>query len=413
MPSRDRELTLTHKLAWVSALSFASGLPYGIVFLFVPTYLRDGPGAELSYITQVTSVATFAWTLKFLWAFLIDRFGTRKRWILAMQFVLAALMLAAAMVDPLLAAALFAWIVIAIAYASATQDIAIDGYTISLFKERELGPANSARVTAYRLAMIASSGLLVSFAGFTSWTTGLMTAGALMLVLFGVTLLLPETSATPARSSLGETIIRPLLDLGKLPGFLPALLFIVAFKIGDFALQYLRGPFWVDKGFTAAEIGFLVGTVGFTATIVGAIAGGWLTLRLGVFRALWMLGLIQAASNLGYFAAASLEQSRSVAYSVVAIEEFTGGMGTAAFLAFLMSICNKRYAAAQYALLSAAFGLGRTLIGFRSGTWAEQLGYAPYFLLTFGLAFPAFLLLPWVKKLKDSIPPEDVRAAAA
>ena len=89
------------------------------------------------------------------------------------------------------------------------------------------------------------------------------------------------------------------------------------------------------------------------------------------------------------------------------------GQSEAAFLAFLMSICNKRYAAAQYALLSAAFGLGRTLVGFRSGTWAEDLGYAPYFLLTFALAFPAFLLLPWVKKLKDSIPPEDVRAAAA
>ncbi|HEX7020312.1 MAG TPA: MFS transporter, partial [Gemmatimonadaceae bacterium] len=214
---QNTELGLTRKLAWVSALSFASGLPYGIVFLFVPTYLRDGPGADLSYITEVTSVATFAWTLKFLWAFLIDRFGTRKRWILAMQFALAALLLAAALVNPLLAAGLFAATVIAIAYASATQDIAIDAYTISLFKERELGPANSARVTAYRLAMIASSGLLVSFAGFTSWTTGLMTAAALMLVLFGITLVLPETSASSAQVSLVDTIVKPFLDLLKLP----------------------------------------------------------------------------------------------------------------------------------------------------------------------------------------------------
>jgi PAT family beta-lactamase induction signal transducer AmpG len=406
-------LRLGGKLAWVSVLSVASGLPYGIVFLLVPVYLRDGAGAELSFITKVTSIATFAWTLKFLWAFLIDRFGTRKQWILVMQVLLAALILAVAVIDPIAGAALFAAAVIAIAYASATQDIAIDGYTIALFEERELGPANGARVTAYRVAMIVAGGLLVSLAGETGWEVSLAIAAAIMVVLFGGTLFLPKAATPLARATIVDTIVKPLTDLFTLPGFVPALLFVVAFKIGDFALQYLRGPFWVDKGFTTTQIGVLVGTVGFGATIAGAITGGWLTSRLGVFRALWILGLIQAASNLGYFAAATLEQSLTVAYAVVIIEEFTGGMGTAAFLAFLMSICNKRYAASQYALLSAAFGLGRTLIGYGSGGWAERMGYAPYFLLTFALAFPAFLLLPWVRRLKDAIPSAEARAAAS
>ena len=405
-------LRLGGKLAWVSALSVASGLPYGIVFLLVPVYLRDGAGAELSFITKVTSIATFAWTLKFLWAFLIDRFGTRKGWILVMQVLLAALILAVALIDPIAGAALFAAAVIAIAYASATQDIAIDGYTIALFEERELGPANGARVTAYRVAMIVAGGLLVSLAGLTGWTIAIIAAGAIMALMFGVTLFLPRAATPPTRSTLVDTIVKPFVDLFALPGFVPALLFVVTFKIGDFALQYLRGPFWVDKGFSTTQIGVLVGTVGFAATIVGAIAGGWLTSRLGLFRALWMLGLVQAASNLGYFAAATLERSLEVAYAVVIIEEFTGGMGTAAFLAFLMSVCNKRYAASQYALLSAAFGLGRTLIGYGSGGWAERMGYAPYFLLTFALAFPAFLLLPWVRRLKESIPSAEERAAA-
>jgi PAT family beta-lactamase induction signal transducer AmpG len=396
-------LPLWHKLAWVSALSFSSGLPYGIVFLLVPVYLRQGPGADLAYITKVTSIATFAWTLKFLWAFLIDRFGTRKRWILVMQALLAALMLAGGLLDPVTVAALFAASVIALAYASATQDIAVDGYTIELFEERELGPANGARVTAYRAAMIVSSGLLVALAGLTGrWEIAFFAAAALMAALFAATLFLPRAAPAVGHATLLETVWLPLKGLFTLPGFLPVLLFVIAFKIGDFALQYLRGPFWVDKGFSTAEIGILVGTVGFVAAIAGAIVGGWLTSKLGVFRALWMLGLIQAASNLGYYAAAVLPRSYEVAYGAVIIEEFTGGMGTAAFLAFLMSLCQKRYAAAQYALLSAAFGLSRTGIGFVSGGLAENLGYASYFLVTFGLAFPAFLLLPWVRRIKEA-----------
>jgi PAT family beta-lactamase induction signal transducer AmpG len=397
----------------VSVLSLASGLPYGVVFLLVPVYLREGPGAELSYITKVTSIATFAWTLKFLWAFLIDRFGTRKSWILAMQLVLTALLVALGILDPVSGATLFAAATIALAYASATQDIAVDGYTIELFEERELGPANGARVTAYRAAMIISSGVLVWLAGVTGrWEVGLFSAAALMLGLFGATLFLPRGMTAPRHATLAETVVTPLVGLFRLPGFLPVLLFIVAFKLGDFALQFLRGPFWVDKGFSTAEIGVLVGTVGFAAAIAGALAGGWLTSKLGVFRALWMLGLIQAASNLGYYAAAVLPRSREVAYGAVIVEEFTGGMGTAAFLAFLMSLCEKRYAASQYALLSAAFGLGRTAIGYVSGGWAQQLGYGSYFLLSFAVAFPAFLLLPWVRRLKEAAGPSADRAAA-
>lgn len=394
-------LPMRTKLVWVSILSVASGLPYGIVFLLVPVYLRQGPGAELSFITKVTSIATFAWTLKFLWAFLIDRFGTRKRWILAMQVLLGGLILSAGFVDPVTSAALFAGIIIAIAYTSATQDIAVDGYTIELFEERELGPANGARVTAYRIAMIISSGLLVWLAGVTGrWEVAFVGGGVLILAMFGMSLFLPAGSAPVRHASLVDMVWRPLKGLIFLPGFAAVLVFVITFKIGDFSLQYLRGPFWVDKGFSTAEIGVMVGTVGFGATIFGAMLGGWLTSKLGVFRALWMLGLIQAASNLGYYAAAALPRSQVVAYGAVIIEEFTGGMGTAAFLAFLMSICSKRYAASQYALLSAGFGLGRTIVGFFSGDWAERLGYESYFLLTLALAFPAFLLLHWVRRIK-------------
>lgn len=395
-------LTLGVKLAWVSVLSFSSGLPFGFAFFLLPIYLRQ-QGAELSYITQLLSIAGFAWTLKFLWAFLIDRYGTRKGWVLSTQLVLGATMLVAGTADPQSAAMLFGAAVIALAYASATQDIAVDAYTIALFGERELGPANGTRVTFYRLAMIAASGGLTLIAGITGrWWLAFLGGAAAMLGLFAMTLALPRAEPAEHPPSLVDAIVDPLQALFRQPGFVPVLAFVVIFKLGDFALQLLINPFWVDKGLTTTQIAVISNSVGFGATIAGALLGGWATAKLGVFRALWILGLIQAASNLGYWAAAELPTSLTIAYGAVIVEQFTGGMGTAAFLAFLMSICDVRYAAAQYALLSAAFGLGRTGIQFFSGGLAESMGYANWFLVSFALAFPAFLLLPWVKQLKEA-----------
>jgi len=156
-------------------------------------------------------------------------------------------------------------------------------------------------------------------------------------------------------------------------------------------------PFWVDSGLSVEEIGFVSTTLGVGATIVGGLAGGILTTRWGIFRALWMLGLLQAVSNLGYAAAAAYSFGHLGIYAASLCESFTGGLGTAAFLAFLMHVCDKRHAATEYALLSALFALARTGAGTLSGWGVEQLGYANYFALTFLLAFPAFALLPWVK----------------
>jgi len=191
------------------------------------------------------------------------------------------------------------------------------------------------------------------------------------------------------------------------------LLFIITFKFGDFAMLPMVNPFWVDRGFSPEQIGVMTGTVGMLATIAGALSGGILTARLGTFRALWMLGLVQALSNLGYYAASLMEPSLIVGYGAVIVEQFTAGLGTAAFLTFMMSICDRRYAAMQYALLSAAYGLGRTLVGYFSGDLAQNLGYSSYFLVTFALAFPAFALLPFVRKLKRNQVSAEESAAIA
>jgi PAT family beta-lactamase induction signal transducer AmpG len=168
-------------------------------------------------------------------------------------------------------------------------------------------------------------------------------------------------------------------------------------------------PFWVDRQFTPVQIGLVPGTLGVVATIGGALIGGTLTSRWGIFRALWVLGIFQAVSNLVYAAAAALPPNTALMYVASVVESFCGGLGTAPFLAFLMSICSKAHAATQYALLSALFGLTRALSGAFSGMATEGMGYAAYFTATFFLAWPAFLLLPWVKDWAGDEKGEDTK----
>jgi PAT family beta-lactamase induction signal transducer AmpG len=176
------------------------------------------------------------------------------------------------------------------------------------------------------------------------------------------------------------------------------MLFVLTFKLGDMALGPMVRPFWVDRAFTPLQIGAVPGTIGVVSTILGALLGGRLTKTWGLFRALWILGIAQAASNLVYAVAAAVPRSELLMYSASIVESFCGGLGTAPFLAFLMSVCDKTQAATQYALLSALFGLTRALSGAFSGWAAQNFGYATYFTATFFLAWPAFLLLPWVKQ---------------
>ena len=170
------------------------------------------------------------------------------------------------------------------------------------------------------------------------------------------------------------------------------------FKLDISAMEPMTRPFWVDRGFTLEEIGAILTTGRIIATVSGAVLGGILTTRWGIFRALWVLGMVQALSSLGYAGAAAAAPSKPLMTGVALFENFAAGLGTAAFIAFLMSVCERRYAATQYAVLSALLALTRTLAGAASGSLAERLGYAHYFLLTFALGLPAFGLLPWLRR---------------
>ena len=394
----------TTKLYWVAVLYFAEGFPFGIVNDALPVFLRMH-GIRLADI-GLLSLVGLPWTVKFLWAPAVDLWGRRRTWVVGCQLLLALGMLVIPAVDPShVGAALWA-VVLGLALFSATQDIAIDAFTIELLDEAEMGPANGIRVTAYRVALIASGGLFLALAGLIGWPAAFGGAAAIMGVCSLLSCRLPHGTPPPVASAtahsrigaLEQAVWTPLQHFFGYPGFLSVMLFVLTFKLGDMALGPMVRPFWVDQHFTPIQIGAVPGTLGVVSTILGALLGGGLTARWGTFRALWVLGIAQAASNLVYAGAAALPPSTPLMYTASVVESFCGGLGTAPFLAFLMSICDKAHAATQYALLSALFGLTRVVAGTMSGWATERFGYAAYFTLTFFLAWPALLLLPWVRR---------------
>lgn len=470
---------LRSKFFWVAVLYFAEGFPLGIFYEIFPVYFRQ-QGVDLRNI-GVLSLLGLAWTLKFLWAPAVDRFRHHRRWMAAADLGMGAVMIAFAA-----SAGLPHWVWAAIAVfavLSATNDIAIDGYTIELLRRDEMGRGNGLRIGFYRAGMI-TSGLVLMASDLFGWTGAFFCAAAILAACAGACLLAPREPARPRPPTAGlaqevraflaqphgaaalvlvflgtlwladgalklsarwtwlwpamaavsaaaygllrlagrarrpaEDAAAPagalfgaLADMMQRPGVLPVLTFVLIFKLGDASMGFMVKPFWVDAGFSAAEIGLVSVNMGLVLSIAGGLAGGWYADRAGIFKALWVLGLAQAVSNLAYALAAwaiplgggPLPEHRALIYAASALESFTGGLGTAAFLAFLMAIVRREHSAAEYALLSSVFAASRSVAGWAGGIGAQAMGYAPYFLLTFFLAFPAYLLLPWVRRMLDA-----------
>ena len=393
-------LSTRTKLTWVGILYFAEGFPFGLLLDAFPVYFRLH-GVSLAEI-GLLSLIRLPWTLKFLWAPAVDLWGKRRSWIVACQGLLAVSLVTFLALSPAQGSHTLWVLLIALAVFSATQDIAIDAYSIELLNEDEMGPANGVRVSAYRVALICSGGVFVALAGLIGWDSAFLAAAVLLAISALLSSRAPQTLRIQPEQenwpiALKRVVVGPLRAFWQRPGFVAVMLFILAFKLGDVALGPMVRPFWVDRHFTPVQIGAIPGTLGVVSSISGALLGGQLTKTWGLFRALWVLGIAQAASNLVYAAAAALPPSDLLMYGASVVESFCGGLGTAPFLAFLMSVCDKEQAATQYALLSALFALPGPFAGAVSGWATQHFGYATYFTVTFFLAWPAFVLLPWVK----------------
>jgi PAT family beta-lactamase induction signal transducer AmpG len=373
-----------------AVLYFSEGLPFGIVKELVPLYLRV-EHVELKVIGLASSVS-LAWTLKFLWSPLVDTFGTYRRWIAgALVAIIAAL--AAMTFLPQVGAAFYAFLAV-LTIASATQDIAVDAFTIRATPSSMLGPVNSIRVTAYRVALMVGGGALAALGGRWGWRSAFGTAAGIAALILLFTMTLPDDRGErKERASLFADLAHWLRR--PRAGILLAIVFL--YRLGEFAIVTMIKPYWVDRGYSPAEIGTITSVVGVIVSVIGVIIGGWFVARFGLYAGLLWLGVAQTLSNLGYAVVATIEAGRWAIYAAAVVENLGYGVGTAAFLAYLMSICDRERAATEYALLSAAFGFTGTVVGAASGYIAQYAGYPAYFWLTVVLGIPVLFLLPGIR----------------
>ncbi len=382
----------------IAAINLASGWPYGIVNKLVSLWLT----AENTSLKQMglVSLIGLPWTFKVFWAPLVDRHGTARWWIagslLSAGFLTAALPVAGH-TSP------WFWILLlGIAFASATQDVAIDGYSTASTPKVMHGRLNGVRVAAYRTAMLSAGGGLGWLSGYLSWTNIFWIAGALCLIGALLATQLRELPQTPRPlTQWSAELFRWLRGDGWL-GTILLVAFVLTFKLGDAAIVPMVDPFWKHAGLSVQEISIISITLGTALVVIGALVGGEITTRIGTFHALWSLGALQALSNLVYCLVA-LEPSRSGVYVASVFESLTQGLGTAAFLAVLTQATKGEQAATRFALLSALAGFTRSIAGATSGYITESTSYSTFFAITFVMALPAFLLLPAIRsRLENS-----------
>ena len=383
----ERQRPLWFAPAIAAILYFSQGFPFGLVDRLLPLYLRTQQ-VSLVQIGLISAVGS-AWTWKFLWSPLIDRFGSYRRWMAGSLLVLTATIASFAFVPPEQTALIFT-IVAVLAFASATQDIAIDAMTVRITPKEQLGYVNSVRVTSYRGAMIVAGGGLAALTTLVGWRGAFLIAAAMTAAMFLFTFFLPAETGEQTQHA---NPFRGMARWIRRPHAYVFLAIALLYRLGEVAIVPMSTPFWVDKGFSTVEIGTITTAVGLFFLIIGAFIGGAVISRFGIFYALLWLGFLQVVSNAGYGIAASRPASDPMFFAVVIIENFCSGLGTAAFLAFLMAVTEREHAATQYAMLSAAFALTRFAIGSVSGVLAEKMGYTNYFWLTVALGVPGLLLV--------------------
>jgi len=386
-------------------LYFSEGFPFGIATEAVNAYLSFMK-VDLATIGLISSVGLI-WSLKFLWAPLIDTAGTYRIWIFGSLIVLSISIAALGVFAP--ASPAFWGVLIVLVFASATQDIAIDALAIRITPTDLLGVVNSARVAAYRAAMLAGPAGVGLVAASFGWRAGFFAAAAIPLIVLAIL-----AFTTPAERGVSEQREgNPLKALAKWlqrPNALILLAVILLYRLGDNALTPMIRPYWVERGFSVTEVATVTHTLGMICTILGAIAGGLFVTRYGIYRSLLVLGIIQMLSNFAYATVAMTNAGRPAMYGAAIIETFCGGLATAAFLSFLMFICDRDNAATEYAILSAVFAAGRTFAFALSGYLAKDLGFANYYWLTAALALPGLALLP---QIRERLSPTATAAANA
>ena len=431
-----RQVFGNRRMAALLLLGFSSGLPLALTAGTLQAWLTV-EGVSLKAIGFATLIGQ-AYVFKFLWAPGMDRIhppllarwlGRRRGWLLLMQLALAASLGAMALVGIPAPGAAMAWpglehaasalgvaaremrlvpvglLAVAVAFFSASQDIVIDAYRTDLLPPQERGAGAAVAVLGYRMAMLVSGGLgLWLAAEYLCWRGMYALMAMLMAALMLVTLFAPPTPGhiTPPRS-LAAAVVEPAREFFSRQGAVALLVAIVLYKLGDAFAGALSTTFLIrGAGYTPAEVGLVYKTMGLATTIAGALLGGALLARLGLWRALVWFGIAQGLSNLAYWGLAVLPSNLLLMGAAVGIENFTGGMGTAAFVAFLSALCDTRFSATQFALLSALSAVGRVYVGPATGYLVQAWGWPHFYLFTVVASAPGVLMLLWLRRVVET-----------
>ncbi|MBC7801164.1 MAG: MFS transporter [Gemmatimonadaceae bacterium] len=404
----DSRPAYSDRALWImGAYGFVAGLPLPLSAFTLRQWLTEND-TSLQNIGFTASIG-LAYVLKFLWAPLLDhvpppawaaRFGRRRGWLLWIQPLLVGAILALACTDPRHTPYLLVTATVMIAFLSASQDVVIDAWRIETFAERQQGVALAAYIWGYRIALLVAGAGTIGMAKHIGWPAALSGVAMLAAIGVAVTLIAPEPPRAigPTRlqgfdERLRTAVIEPFLDFWRRPGAGQILAFVMLFNLGQALAHTMANPFYRDMGFDPAQVALAVGLPGLAASLLGAVAGGWLVIRIGTGRALVTTGFVQMASMGLYFALAVSGGDTRVLVAKVVLENFADAMADAAFITYLSALCSSAFTATQYALLSSLAAVGLRTVGGLSGVLAAALGWVPFYALTILAAAPAMVIM--------------------
>jgi MFS transporter, PAT family, beta-lactamase induction signal transducer AmpG len=399
-PPRLRDVLASPKMLAILVLGAASGFPNQITESALQAWLKDA-GSSNATIGVMTYVG-LPYLFKFLWAPLVDRYplpflGRRRGWILTMQVALAATIALFALQNPRVTLLPITVCAVAIAFFSATQDIAFDAWRTDVSLPSERGLAAASVNLGYRSAAWIASAVALIVADQFGWRPAFLLLGIVML-LFGVaTVRAPSSHNTYRPRSLRESVVEPLRELLGVPSAAALIAVVLLFKVGDAFANKLFTPFMMDVGFSKTEIALIVKSLFTVSALLGSVLGGVLMVRLGLLRSMLIFGVLQALTNLLYCALALAGKSYPLMVLAVVLEHIAGAMGGIALVALIMALCDVRYSAFQYALLSVLALLPRYALGGPAGWVADHEGWYAYYVVSFALAFPG-LIAVWLMR---------------
>jgi len=425
---------LSVPLITVLFLGFASGLPLALTGATLTAWLAQSH-VDIKTIGLFAAVA-MPYSLKFLWSPVIDSIpvpkvskllGRRRGWMITIQVALMLAVATQALASPAIDPFVAALAAMLVAFLSASQDIVIDAYRVEILKPEEQGEGAAMTQIGYRLGMIVSGAGALCLAQYTNWQVTYLVMSCTMLVGIVTTLLAkepeflleggehslpPSLTLTPSEGVVGcassayprdsrlatlpsfrESVIDPFVNFTKNESWWLILIFIVVYKLADAFIGIVTNPFLLDIGFQLGQIAYIFKIYGVIATLCGTFCGGYLVMRYGTIRIMFVAGFLHAATNLLYVLQARIGADVNVLALSVTVENITNGISSAGFVAYLSGLCNRHYTATQYALLSSLASLGRTLFATRAGYAVKYLGWEWFFALSALLALPGLGVL--------------------